>query len=172
MQNGKPVEYAAQRDGHSQSFEQIRLPAEAVGKPYVQLLWRYYHADGDSGSRSQIRLDDITVKLPVMAYEGQPHSIPGRIQAERFDIGRQGTAYFDTTPGNSGGDFRQDTDVDIVSVTDGFPGYAITDIEDGEWLRYTVTSTAAQTEVYARVASAQAGGQIAVRLDDDLIATI
>lgn len=172
MQNGKPVEYAAQQDGHSQSFEQIRLPAEAVGKPYVQLLWRYYHADGDSGSRSQIRLDDITVKLPVMAYEGQPHSIPGRIQAERFDIGRQGTAYFDTTPGNSGGDLRQDTDVDIVSVTDGFPGYAITDIEDGEWLRYTVTSTAAQTEVYARVASAQAGGQIAVRLDDEVIATI
>ncbi|HOT74053.1 MAG TPA: DUF5010 C-terminal domain-containing protein [Anaerohalosphaeraceae bacterium] len=51
-------------------------------------------------------------------------------------------------------------------------GYAVGDIQTGEWLKYTVTSTAAQTNVFARVASAQAGGQIRFRLDDELIATL
>ncbi|HDS85216.1 MAG TPA: carbohydrate-binding protein [Phycisphaerales bacterium] len=172
MEGGHPVEYMAMEDGHIQPFDSIRLPDKAVGKPYVQLLWRYYHADGDSGKRSQLRLDDIVVTLPTFPYDGQPHSLPGRIQAERFDVGGQGVSYYDTTEGNSGGGFRSDTDVDIISATDGFVGYAISDIEDGEWLLYTVHSAAAQTDVYARVASSQAGGQIRVWLDNELLATL
>ena len=59
--NGQPAEYMVQTDGHTQSFGPIALPAEAANRPYVQLLWKYYHVDGLSGARAQLRLDDITV---------------------------------------------------------------------------------------------------------------
>src|SRR5690606_32397539 len=36
-------------------------------------------------------------------FGGQPHAIPGRIQAEHFDTGGEGNAYHDTTPQNQGG---------------------------------------------------------------------
>jgi hypothetical protein len=116
--------------------------------------------------------------LPYKAPESFPWNgtsviiVPGKIQAEEFDLGGSGAGHFDTTFGNSGGAFRTNEDVDIFSITDGGAGYAVGDIQTGEWLKYTVTSTAAQTNVFARVASAQAGGQIRFRLDDELIATL
>ncbi|NLK40450.1 MAG: hypothetical protein GX298_00150, partial [Planctomycetes bacterium] len=47
----------------------IALPAEALEQPYVQLLWRYYHVDGDSGARAQLRLDDIVVAGQIEVLE-------------------------------------------------------------------------------------------------------
>ena len=35
-------------------------------------------------------------------YSGSPAAVPGTIDAERFDNGAEGVAYYDTTPGNSG----------------------------------------------------------------------
>ncbi len=46
----------------------------------------------------------------------RPHPVPGRIQAEDYDLGGEGVAYHDTTPGNSGGAYRHD-DVDIETAT-------------------------------------------------------
>src|SRR5262249_43738241 len=43
-------------------------------------------------------------------YSGTPAAVPGKIEAEQFDNGGEGVAYHDTTPGNSGGQFRS-TDV-------------------------------------------------------------
>ena len=43
-------------------------------------------------------------------------AIPGTIQAEDFDAGANGTAYYDTTSGNSGGRYRS-TDVDIEAFS-------------------------------------------------------
>ena len=48
--------------GHEQSFGPIPLPAEAQNKEYVQVLWRYYLVSGSSGSRAELRLDDILVQ--------------------------------------------------------------------------------------------------------------
>ena len=58
------------------------------------------------------------------------HPVPGRIEAEDYDLGGETIAYHDTTPGNPGGAYRHD-DVDIETVG------GITDvgwIRDGEWL--------------------------------------
>ena len=41
--------------------------------------------------------------------------VPGRIEAEDYDLGGEGIAYHDTTPGNLGGIYRQD-DVDIETL--------------------------------------------------------
>lgn len=173
LDEGTAVEYLSGGDGHTQVFGPIRLPDAAMGRPHVQLLWRYYHVSGTSGARAQIRLDDIEITVPSCPFGGLVREIPERIEAEEFDVGGEGQAYHDTTAGNSGGSYRPNVDVDIVSVIDGtHSGYAVSDIQDGEWLLYTVNSTAGETDVYARVASTQAGGQIRIRLDDELIATI
>lgn len=60
LSGGVPVEYMAQYDGHTQTMGPVELPAEAMDQPYVQLLWRYYYLEG-TGSRPQLRLDDIAV---------------------------------------------------------------------------------------------------------------
>jgi hypothetical protein len=105
-------------------------------------------------------------------WGGVVRTIPGKIQAEEFDIGGPGAAYYDTTVGNSGGQFRTHENVDIAAITDGNAGFAIDNIETGEWLLYTVNCVAGQTDLYARVASEQAGGQIRVLLDGELLAAI
>ena len=60
---------------------------------------------------------------------------PCRIEAENYDYGPNEFAYYDTTPGNSGGTYRSD-DVDISQMPGG--GYNIGYVADGEWLTYTV----------------------------------
>ncbi|GAB3173510.1 CotH kinase family protein [Telluribacter humicola] len=58
---GQPVEYSRNAQaGHSQVMGPVALPAAALNQSYVQLFWRYYMKSG-SGSRPQLRLDDIIV---------------------------------------------------------------------------------------------------------------
>ncbi len=59
---GAPVEYVRNATaGHTAAFSGLQLPAALLGKPYLQLAWRYYLVSGSSGSRAELRLDDITV---------------------------------------------------------------------------------------------------------------
>jgi len=88
-------------------------------------------------------------------YGGTPISLPGTIQAPNFDEGGQGVSYGDTTPGNTGGAYRQ-SDVDIEPSAEG--GYDVGWIAAGEWLNYTVNVPAAGTyTVAARIASPNGG---------------
>ena len=57
-------------------------------------------------------------------YGGTPWPVPGIIQAENFDNGGKGVAYFDTTRGNAGGAYRS-TDVDIQATSDTGGGYNV-----------------------------------------------
>ncbi|WP_170069397.1 CotH kinase family protein [Spirosoma pollinicola] len=61
--SNNPVEYVRNATaGHSQLIGPVSLPATLLDKPYVQLLWQYYWTGvGASGSRDQLRLDDIVV---------------------------------------------------------------------------------------------------------------
>jgi hypothetical protein len=82
----------------------------------------------------------ITVQPPGFGeqpFAGVPWLLPCRIEAENYDLGGQNVAYYDTTPGNSGGAYRTD-DVDIRVTTDVRGGYLAKDIVAGEWLKYTV----------------------------------
>lgn len=90
------------------------------------------------------------------------HPVPGRIQAEEYDLGGEGVAYHDTTPGNTGGAYRRD-DVDIETIG------GVTNvgwIREGEHLRYTVNVT--QDGLYLvslRVASPNSGRTVEVSFD-------
>jgi beta-glucosidase len=84
----------------------------------------------------------------------EPHLIPGRIEAEDYDVGGQGVAYYDSTLGNEGGEYRSD-DVDIEITADQDGGYNVGWIEEGEWLAYTVdVVSTGMYDIQVRVASA------------------
>lgn len=76
------------------------------------------------------------VPLPRSYFTGQPMPIPGKIEAENFDIGEEGLTYHDTDSKNITENYRPNEPVDIsdlgnnvIYVIDNFPG---------EWLEYTV----------------------------------
>ncbi|MEO6033687.1 MAG: CotH kinase family protein [Verrucomicrobiota bacterium] len=61
--NGQPVEYVRHAAvGHAEVIDPVTLPASANDQPYVLLRWKYYLASASSGSRAQLRLDDILVR--------------------------------------------------------------------------------------------------------------
>lgn len=80
----------------------------------------------------------ITVNVAQASYTGTPHTIPGTIQFEEFDIGGNGFAYYDESPGSeTGNTFRSDEDVDIEDCTDVGAGYNLGYTAAGEWLEYS-----------------------------------
>jgi phosphatidylserine/phosphatidylglycerophosphate/cardiolipin synthase-like enzyme len=98
-------------------------------------------------------------------FGGTPVALPGTVQAENFDEGGSGVAYFDTTSGNQGTKYRA-TNVDIESTTDVGGGYDVGWMAPGEWLKYTVNVTAAGTyDIEVRVASSGSGGTFHIESD-------
>lgn len=58
----QPVEYLRNEvTGYPHNFGSIPLPDDAYNQEYVQFLWRYYFVSGSSGTRAQLRLDNILV---------------------------------------------------------------------------------------------------------------
>ena len=64
------------------------------------------------------------------------NSIPGIIEAEDFDTGCMGDAYFELNKSNKGGRYRPDEPVDIDTCIAG--GYVVGWTNKGEWMAYTV----------------------------------
>jgi hypothetical protein len=104
-------------------------------------------------------------------YDGTSQSLPGTVQAQRFDEGGESVAYHDTTDANHGGAFRTDEAVDVQSVSDASGEYNVGWIADGEWLEYTVDVTAGTGTLSARVASPD-GGEFEVGLDGTTLGTV
>jgi glucosylceramidase len=93
-------------------------------------------------------------------YTGTPVNLPGTVEAVNFDNGPSGTAYSDTTPGNSGGAYRSG-DVDIEASAAG--GYNVGWTDVGEWMNYTVNvGTAGTYTVELNLASTQSGRSLHV----------
>jgi len=102
-------------------------------------------------------------------YGGTVRTIPGKIEAEHYDLGGAGVAYNDLTAGNSGNAFRTE-DVDIEASTDAGGGYNVGYIQAGEWLEYSVNvATAGTYTLEARVASTSAGKTFHLELDGNNI---
>jgi hypothetical protein len=93
-------------------------------------------------------------------FHGVPAVVPGKIEIEDYDTGGQGTAYNDTTAGNSGGAYRQD-DVDLEPAGDTGGGFNVTGTQAGEWLEYVVNVQ--ERGIYGlklRVAAASGGAAL------------
>lgn len=66
----------------------------------------------------------------------KPNTIPGIIEAEDFDKGCPGDAYFDRDDANTGRQYRMEQGVDIENCTAG--GFDVCRTNPGEWMAYTV----------------------------------
>ncbi|MBE0638143.1 MAG: CotH kinase family protein [Bacteroidales bacterium] len=73
--NNQPVEYICGNDGNMTEFKEIPLPQFLHGKDYLQLLWKYYFVEGETGARAQLRLDDIEIKDITYIPEVEPDEI-------------------------------------------------------------------------------------------------
>ena len=122
--------------------------------------------------------DTINVKVGSNAatspYGGTAAQIPGTIEAENFDIGGQGNAYYDSDAQNSGGLYRTFEGVDIEACSDIGGGYDIGWTQNNEWLVYTISVKDSGTyQIGARVASSSGGGLLHFEVDDtDITGTI
>jgi endoglucanase len=126
-----------------------------------------YHRDVVDAMFRQVAVDE--------AVPFKSHIISGKalIQAVDYDMGMQRVAYYDkdtasyrytpgvNTVGNRGRVYRNDG-VDIQSGKD---GYYVSNIEDGEWLQYTVNvAKTGNYNIQFQTASDSADGQIGVTI--------
>ena len=113
----------------------------------------------------------IQVVEPNKPYMGTAAVIPGKIEAENYDEGVAGFAYYDTTEGNQCYAFtnyyRKD-DVDIKAISD---GVAVGAFAGEEWMAYTVD---VQKEgiytVSLRLSEGDDAGSLAVSFDKSDVA--
>jgi beta-xylosidase/predicted nucleic acid-binding Zn-ribbon protein len=119
----------------------------------------------------------ITIRVNVSQgpYNGTWHAIPGTIQLENYDVGGNGFAYMDDSPGSSVTpivNFRTDEDVDIENCTDVGGGYNIGFATAGEWLEYSVDVEKPGTyDLDLRVAADGTGRTVSVSMDGVNIAS-
>lgn len=71
------------------------------------------------------------------AYKG-PHTVPGTIEAEDFDDGAAGTAYYESDSKSADASYRGAHKVDVRGDGNASGGYMIGDVQPGEWMSYTI----------------------------------
>ncbi|GAL84881.1 hypothetical protein MYP_2109 [Sporocytophaga myxococcoides] len=128
----------------------------------------------DSQGKTAEATITIKVNVPQSSYKGSPHVIPGTIQFEEFDLGGNGFAYSDDSPGSQvtpSVNFRTDEDVDIEICTDIGAGYNIGYATAGEWLEYSVDiKTPGTYDLDLRVAANGTGRTVSLAMDGSEIA--
>jgi alpha-L-fucosidase len=94
----------------------------------------------------------------------QPHTIPGTIEAEDFDTGCPGDAYYDRDEINEGGQYRLNQGVDIEKCAAG--GYNVGWTHIGDWMAYTVAVNKSATyQISFYIASAYDTGKFHLECD-------
>ncbi|MUV49368.1 carbohydrate-binding protein [Haloarcula sp. CBA1122] len=125
-----------------------------------------------SGGDYSLTISTDSTTQSQSPYEGTVRAIPGRIQAQNFDIGGEGEAYHDTSSGNIYGSANRDTDVDIRPTEDESGKYNIGYFQAGEWLEYTTDVSPGTYDIRVRVASALSDGRLELSLGDRTLTTV
>lgn len=103
------------------------------------------------------------VNVPLKPYK-DVIELPGKVEAENYDVAGQGFSYFDNDAENRAGDYREDG-VDIEKAGD---NYVIGYTEANEWLKYSVdVVTEGEYEITANVAAASDTKGFKLFLDDE-----
>lgn len=109
---------------------------------------------------------------PMGPYHGSPFILPGKFEAEDYDLGGEGIAFHDETPGNSEGEYRNEA-VDIGSSYDEGAAYHVTGIDDREWLNYSVLISESNFyNIRFRYTAGTNEGIVKIKLDDKEIRTV
>ena len=100
---------------------------------------------------------------------GEPFKLPGRIEAENYDItgiGSGNASYSDNDSENKGGEYRKDG----VDIEKGGDNYAVSYTQQGEWLEYTVdVPETGEYKIDAHVASGSETSGFSLLVDDNEI---
>src|SRR5258706_11115651 len=122
-----------------------------------------------SARQIPITLEHLEDRRLLSTFLGANFTINQKIEAEYFDLGREGVGYHDTTAANLGGLLRGTEAVDIAATNDTADagvGFVVTDTAPGEWMAYTLdVPTTGQFFVESRLASAASGGSFHYELD-------
>lgn len=100
-------------------------------------------------------------------FAGQPHAIPGVVEAEHFDEGPEGVAFQDADQKKDGDPYRAGN-VDIEKRSDASNGFGLGWTREGEWLVYTVeVAEAGAYTIDIPVASKKTGGIFHLEFDGE-----
>jgi hypothetical protein len=100
--------------------------------------------------------------MKQQAYK--PHSIPGIVEAEDFDTGCPGEAYYSLAGINEGGQYRPNEGIGIEKCSAG--GYNVGWTHTGEWMAYTVTvKKTAEYQISFYIASNYDSGKLHLESD-------
>ncbi len=125
-------------------------------------LWAI--ATDNGGYRDTTNTVKVTINVPQAPYSGTAAEIPGKIEAENYDLGGNGYAYYDTDEGNNGNTYRND-DVDLKANDS--EGYRLGWTAKGEWLEYTVNVTESSEYIWtANVATNNSDASFQLYMDD------
>jgi hypothetical protein len=117
--------------------------------------------NSDNGSSYSWKIIEVC-ELKQDAYK--PHTIPGSVEAEDYDAGCEGDAYYDSDDINQGGQYRPSQGVDIEQCSAG--GYNVGWTNIGDWMDYTVNVNKTATyEVSFLVASFYDSGKFHLESD-------
>jgi hypothetical protein len=99
-------------------------------------------------------------------FNGGPREIPGVIEAEDFDWGGKGYAFFNNFP-TVWPEYRVDSsELNLEICTDVACGFNIKGTEAGDWLEYTVNVRSSGTyDIEARVASVESGNTFRIKFN-------
>ena len=110
--------------------------------------------------------------VPQTPYKEVAATIPGKIEAENYDVGGHNKAFYDKDRENQGKAYRED-EVDIVDISDSkcgaeaCKGYAIGYTQDDEWVEYTINVAAdAKYDITANIATAYETSGMQLFIDD------
>ncbi len=124
------------------------------------------------GAADYINLNYVTFmlvkELKQEPFNGMAHIIPGRIEAEEYDLGGEGVAYHEANSnGNeANGTFRNDA-VDIEMCTDTKGGFNLGYTLTNEWVEYTVNvANTSNYELSLRLAKNGNGGLFHIEMDE------
>jgi glucosylceramidase len=123
--------------------------------------------DGPTGGMGNFNWFAVQAPTPSTSFTGSPQAIPGLIQAENFDDGGKGVAYWNGATANGGGaNYRPGETVYIEDSSDTGGGYDVGNPQPGDWLNYTVDIAAARDyTLNVRVANGVGGGVFHLNLD-------
>ena len=92
-------------------------------------------------------------------FDGKRGVIPGKIEAEHFDLGPPEVAYHDVDRENQGAEYREKTEVDIEKRDDASNGHGLGWTKAGEWVWYSVhVKKSGRYSLTIPVASNRTGG--------------
>ena len=149
---------------------EAKVLAEAGGNATGKIDFTYF-AMSENGEPSGE--NEPEVEIPRQAYKGVKAKIPGIIEAENYDEGNNGDAYYDESKAT------EETAVDYrgegyyVDIVKGGTGYAVGYTTAQEWLEYTVdVETAGEYDIAASVSNGSGNSSLILTMDGKDLATL